>query len=94
MDSSSSYNINGHTSSNPIFKKVIRLGQPPTMLVFLKESIVRQFDIDEHTSVEQIPTSQGVLLKISKNRGSFDDAAEKIRRQKHSKDGIIGEQEK
>jgi hypothetical protein len=94
MNRSTSSNLNGHTNSTSIFKKVIRLGnEPPTTLVFLKESIVRQLDIDEYTSLEQIPTSQGVLLKIS-NIASFNGETEKARRRKHSKDRIIGEQEK
>jgi hypothetical protein len=91
MSSSSSSN-KILADSNCIYKKVIRIGdQPPTMLVFLKESIVQQLDIDENTSFDQIATSQGVLLKISKNVGSFDDGTEKARRRK---DEIIGEQER
>jgi hypothetical protein len=89
MSSSSSSN-KILADSNSIYKKVICLGDhPPLKLVVLKESIVQQEDIDEDSSVEQIPTSQGILLKFSKNIGSFDDATEKIRRRK---DGIIGEE--
>jgi hypothetical protein len=96
MDSSSSYNINGHINSNSFFKKVIRIGdQPPRMLVILHEAVVEELDINEETWLEQIPIpSQGLLLKISKNIGSFNDETEKTRRRKHSKHGIIGEQEK
>jgi hypothetical protein len=92
MNRSASSNLNAHVDSNSVFKKVIQIGdQPPTMLVFLKESIVQQLDINEDTFFEQIPTSQGVLLKFSNDTGSFNDATEKTRRRK---DGIIGEQEK
>lgn len=59
---------------NPILKKVIPLGEKPTaMLVVLHESIVRQFHIDEQCWLEEIPTSEGILLKIRRTCAGADE---------------------
>ncbi|MFZ0510815.1 MAG: hypothetical protein WAM14_04345 [Candidatus Nitrosopolaris sp.] len=64
-----SSNIKGFPDSNPICKKVIRVGdQPSAMVVVLHESIVKQLHIDEECWFEEIPTSEGILLKISSKK--------------------------
>ncbi|MGC2682225.1 MAG: hypothetical protein WA323_10180 [Candidatus Nitrosopolaris sp.] len=53
-------------TKNPIWKKVIRFGdQPPVMVAVIHESIVQDLHINENTWFEEIPTSQGIFLKIS-----------------------------
>lgn len=55
------------SNKNPILKKVIPVGEnPPAMLVVLHESIVKAFAIDQECWLEQIPTSEGILLKITR----------------------------
>jgi hypothetical protein len=77
---SSFSNIKSLPDSNPILKKIIRIGdQPPTMVVVLHESIVEQLDIDEQCWFEQIPTSEGIFKISSMKIASSDDATEKTR---------------
>ena len=69
MNTSSS-NINGFPDSNnenSIWKKAIRVGdQRPAIVVVIHESIVQQLHIDEQCWFEEIPTSEGILLRISR----------------------------
>lgn len=66
----SSSNIKGLPDSNnnyQIWKKVIRVGDnPPAMVVVIDESIAKQLHINENTWVEEIATSEGIFLKISR----------------------------
>jgi hypothetical protein len=69
ISSSNIKNLTDSDTKNPIWKKVIRIGdeQPPTMVVVLHKTIVEQLDIDEQCWFEQIPTGGGeILLKIVK----------------------------
>jgi len=64
MNNSSSDNIK---NKNPIWKKVICVGdKPPTIVVVIDESIVKRLDIDEKCWFEEIPTIDGVVLKLSR----------------------------
>lgn len=60
--------MNNASSSNikkPIWKKAIRVG--PLVLVPIHESIVKELHIDETSSwLEEIATSDGILLKVSR----------------------------
>jgi hypothetical protein len=54
---------------NPIWKKAIRIGdQRPATVVIIDESIVQQLHINEKCWFEQIPTSQGIFLKLIEGR--------------------------
>ncbi|MGB8935129.1 MAG: hypothetical protein WCC17_08495 [Candidatus Nitrosopolaris sp.] len=64
MTSSTSSNIKGLPDSNPILKKGIRVAD--MMFVAIPESIVRELQIDEQVWFEEIPTSGGIFLKISR----------------------------
>jgi hypothetical protein len=68
LDTSPASNINGLANSNnknPIWKKPHRIS-PNMMVVAIPESIVQQLHIDEQqTWFEEIPTSEGIFLKIS-----------------------------
>jgi hypothetical protein len=52
-----------------IWKKVICVGGEParTMVVIIHDSIVKQLHIDENCWFEEIPTSEGVVLKLSRS---------------------------
>jgi hypothetical protein len=65
MDDPTSSNINNRT---PIRKKIIPVGggDDTAMVVLIDESIVKQLLIDENCWMEQIPTNEGVLLKVSR----------------------------
>jgi hypothetical protein len=54
-------------NKNSIWKKVIGVGDKPSaMVVVIDESLVKKFQIDEqYTWFEEIPTSDGILLKIT-----------------------------
>jgi hypothetical protein len=75
MNNPSSSNIN---SKNPILKKVIRVGDNPhAMVAVIDGSIATQLHIDETTWVEEILTSDGILLKVSSKKiGSSRDEIE------------------
>jgi len=66
MDTSSS-NIKGFPESNPRKKVICIGGQPPAMVVLIHDSIVKQLHIDEQCWFEEIPVSNGIFLKFSKN---------------------------
>jgi hypothetical protein len=54
-------------NKNPIWKKVICVGdEPPAMVAVIDESIVKQLNIDEKCWLEEIPTSEGIFLRISR----------------------------
>lgn len=60
-------NIKGIDSvkKKPIWKKAIRVG--PLVLVRIHESILNELHIDETSSwFEEILTSEGILLKVSR----------------------------
>ncbi|MFZ0510582.1 MAG: hypothetical protein WAM14_03160 [Candidatus Nitrosopolaris sp.] len=66
---SSSSNIKGLSDSdnkeNSIWKKPIRISN--MMVVVIQESIVQKLQIDEeYVWFEEIPTSEGIFLKISR----------------------------
>ena len=64
--SSNIKNLTDSNTRNPIWKKVIRFGdQPPVMVAVIHESIVQDLHINENTWFEEIPTSEGIFLKIS-----------------------------
>jgi hypothetical protein len=64
---SSSKGPTDSNNKNRIWKKVIRVGdKPPVMIAVLHESIAEQLCIDENTWLEQIATSEGIFLKISR----------------------------
>jgi hypothetical protein len=73
MTTSSSDNIN-----SPILTKVFLIGDnPPVTVVVLHESIATQLHIDETTWVEEILTTDGILLKVSSKKiGSSHDEIE------------------
>jgi hypothetical protein len=51
-------------NDNTIWKKPIRIGQ--VVLAPIAESLVKKLEIDEkYTWFEEIPTSEGILLKIT-----------------------------
>jgi hypothetical protein len=92
----SSSNIKGLTGSNkenPIFKKAIRIGdeQPPVIVAVIHESIVQDLHINENTWFEEIPTSEGIFLKLSSEEIPSRDLIENPRGYR-SKDGKISEQ--
>ena len=59
--------MNTSDNKNPICKKVFLIGDnPPMMVVVLHESIAQQLRIDENTWLEEIATSEGIFLKISR----------------------------
>jgi hypothetical protein len=64
------YDMNNSTSNDikgPICKKVFLIGDnPPVMVAVLHEDIAKQLHIDENTWFEEIATSDGILLKISR----------------------------
>ncbi len=63
----SSSNINDIADSNNkniVLKKVIRVG--PLVLVPIHESIAKELRIDDNSWLEQISTSEGIFLKISR----------------------------
>jgi hypothetical protein len=69
MNNPSSSNINeipDSNNKNPIWKKVIGIGQPPAMLVFLHESIVNELAIDEKCWLRQIVLRDGIFLRVSR----------------------------
>jgi hypothetical protein len=69
--STSSSNIKDFPDSNknPIWKKVICIGdKPPAMVVVIDESIVKQLHIDEESWLEQIAISGGIFLKLSSKK--------------------------
>jgi hypothetical protein len=93
---SSFSNIKSLPDSNPILKKIIRIGdQPPTMVAVLHESIVEQLNIDEQCWFEQVATKDPptIHLKISSKEIPSRDLTENPRGYR-SKDGTIGEQQR
>ena len=63
--SSSNIGLPDSNNKNPIWKKPHRIS-PDTMVVAIPESIVQQLHIDDEcTWFEEIPTSEGIFLKIS-----------------------------
>ena len=60
-----------HTpNKRPIWKKVFRVGE--AMVLIIDESIVELLDIDEDCWVEEVATSEGILLKISRHSESLE----------------------
>jgi|SRR5215469_2657621 len=57
-----SSNIKGSNNKNPICRQPILIGD--TMFLPIPEPIAQQLHIDEHCWLEQIPTSEGIFLKI------------------------------
>lgn len=49
-----------------IWKKLILVGD--TMFLPIHESIIQQLHIDEQCWLEQVPTSEGIFLKISSKK--------------------------
>ena len=89
----SSSNIGLPDSNNPIWKKPHRISSD-MMVVAIPESIVQRLQIDEQrTWFEEIPTSEGIFLKISSKEIPSHDLTENPRGYR-PKDGTIGEQEK
>jgi hypothetical protein len=67
MSDPSSYNLNtlpDSTNENPIRKKAICVGQPPTIVAVIHDSIVKKLHIDEECWFEEIPMKDGIFLKI------------------------------
>ncbi|MGB6533809.1 MAG: hypothetical protein WBF33_37480 [Candidatus Nitrosopolaris sp.] len=94
MNTSSSSNINRLSDShnkNPIRKKPIRVGD--MMFLAIPDSIVEKLHIDEDSWFEQIPTIEGIFLKISSKEIPSRDLIENPRGYR-SKDGTIGEQQR
>ena len=70
-DTSSNIKTVPHThNKRPVWRKVFRVGD--AMVVIIDESIVELLQIDEDCWVEEIPTSEGILLKISRSSESLE----------------------
>ncbi len=64
--SSSNIGLPDSNNKNPVWKKVICIGdKPPAMVVVIDQSIVRQLHINENTWIQEIPSETGIILKIS-----------------------------
>jgi hypothetical protein len=78
MGNSSSSDINtflDSTQVSPVLKKPIRISETMTV-VPITEPIIKKLHIDEEIWFEEIPTSEGILLKISSRMiGSNRDAS-------------------
>jgi hypothetical protein len=51
-------------NKRPVWKKFFRVGD--AMVAIIDESIVELMQIDEDCWLQEIPTSEGILLKISR----------------------------
>ena len=61
------YDMNNSTSDNiksPICKKVFLIGD--MIVAVVHDSIAKELQIDENTWFEEIATSEGIFLKISR----------------------------
>ncbi|MFZ0510893.1 MAG: hypothetical protein WAM14_04735 [Candidatus Nitrosopolaris sp.] len=81
MNTSPSYNIKciaDSNNENSIYHPAIRVGAN-AMVVIIDESIVQKLHINEECWFEQIPTSDGIILRISSKKVVSSDIVEASR---------------